>query len=102
MRPPRPHTPAPWIANGCHVTTADGTPVGSCQEPPNARRTAAAVNACEGIPIRELENGILADLFFQCGRLKNARIAAIMEKIQLKKEKRLAAASEEAGAAAKT
>lgn len=101
MRPPRPHTPGPWIAAGCAVTTADGTPIGSCQEPPNARRTAAAVNACEGIPIRELEGGILADLFFQCGRLKNARITAIMEKIQLK-PKKAAAAFQEADAAAKT
>jgi hypothetical protein len=75
------------------VKTADGTPVGSCQEPPNARRTAAAVNACEGIPIRELEGGILADLFFQCGRLKNARISAIMDKIQLRERKAEAAAS---------
>jgi hypothetical protein len=80
--------------------TPDGTPIGTCQEPPNARRTVAAVNACEGIPIRELETGILADLFFQCGRLKNARIAAIMEKIQVK-QKKPAARSGDSGAAAK-
>lgn len=73
------------------MTTADGTPIGTCQEPPNARRTAAAVNACEGIPIRELEGGILADLFFQCGRLKNARISAIMDKIHIKERKAQAA-----------
>jgi hypothetical protein len=86
MRPPKPHTPAPWTASGGEVKAADGTPIGVCQEPPNARRTAAAVNACEGIPIRDLETGILADLFFQCGRLKNARITAIMDRIQPKKK----------------
>ena len=91
MRPPRPHTPGPWTADGCHVKSADGTPIGSCQEPPNARRTAAAVNACEGVPIRELEGGILADLFFQCGRLKNARISAILAKIQSKERRAQAA-----------
>ena len=86
MRPPRPHTPAPWTATGCEVKTAVGTPIGVCQEPPDARRIAAAINACEGIPIRELEGGILADLFFQCGRLKNARITSIMDKIQPRKK----------------
>ena len=80
------------------MTTAEGTPIGSCQEPPNARRTAAAVNACEGIPIRELEGGILADLFFQCGRLKNARISAIMDKIQIKERKAQAAGGSAAAA----
>ena len=92
MRPPKPHTPGPWIADGCHVKAPDGTPIGSCQEAPNARRSAAAVNACEGIPIRELEGGILADLFFQCGRLKNARISAILERIQSKERKAQATA----------
>ncbi len=86
MRPPRPHTPAPWTVTGCQVVSADGKVVGSCQDPPDARRSAAAVNACEGIPIRELEGGILADLFFQCGQLKHPRIAAIMEKVAPKKK----------------
>jgi hypothetical protein len=86
MRPPKPHTPAPWKSVGCEVTTVGGEPIGRCLEPPNARRIVAAVNACESIPIRELEGGILADLFFQCGRLKNARIASIMERLQPKRK----------------
>lgn len=86
MRPPRPHSPGPWAASGCEVTSADGKPIGKCHEPPNARRIVAAVNACEGIAIRDLEGGILADLFFQCGQLKHPRIQAIMEKFATKKK----------------
>jgi hypothetical protein len=83
MRPPKPHTPGPWRASDREVTAvAAATQVATCVQPADARRIVAAVNACEAIPIRDLEAGILADLFFQCGRLKHPRIMAIMEKIR--------------------
>lgn len=78
------HTPEPWEAKPQH-TTAYGTPIHTVQPngrdeydhianvfgEANARRIAAAVNACAGIPTEALEGGVVAELLARC---KDARI----------------------------
>lgn len=65
------HTPEPWAADGCFVRQADrywvvGTASYQCirngTADANARRIAACVNACQGIPTEALEAGALPHL----------------------------------------
>jgi hypothetical protein len=71
------HSPEPWrihrLNNGWPVITSDAHDIadlrlngnGLARVEANARRIAAAVNACQGISSRALERGIVAELLQQ-------------------------------------
>jgi len=76
------YTPTPWVAEGQEILTRKGEKVASASSSPNARRIVATANACKAVPTEDLELGIVAELVFHCGKLKNATIQAILERMR--------------------
>lgn len=67
------HTAGRWSRSGNLIRAGDGRrPVafaaGRCLDESlaNARRIAAAVTACDGIPVEALEAGVVADMLAAC------------------------------------
>jgi hypothetical protein len=71
-----------YVAHGKQVLDGHGGVLAHAASPLGAERLAACANACNGIPTRELEAGILQDLFEACGRQAPERIRAILNRLQ--------------------
>ena len=72
-----------YVADGKQVLDTRGGVVAHAVSEGEAKRLATCANACSGIPTRELEAGILKDLFAACGRQAPERIRAILNRLRL-------------------
>lgn len=72
-----------YVAHGKQVLDAHGGVLANAVSAQEAERIAACANACSGIPTRELEAGILQDLFAACGRQASERIRAILNRLRM-------------------
>jgi hypothetical protein len=82
-RDSRPYGPIPWRWENFEVRDKAGSKVATASTHSNARRIAACANACASVTTEELERGIIAELVFHCGSIKEDEIlAAIMKRLE--------------------
>ena len=76
------HYPPPWVVDGPLVLDRNGIAVATVAAAGNAERIAACVTACEGIPTRELQAGIIEDLVAWCEPTATGRLRAILDRMK--------------------
>ena len=81
--PTRAYLSPPWVAHGTQLLDAHGAVAAQAVHAETAERIAACVNACAGIPIMELQAGILEDLLAACDNaIDEPRLRAILDRVR--------------------
>ena len=73
------HTPEPWVVDGRDIVNRTGWKVGSASYSSNSRRIVACVNACEGIPLKALEAGVVREILKECDKIAEGRLRALVD-----------------------